>query len=97
MKNTNSYYQEDLLLLSSTLSKILKRRFGKGPEICSVTLHSNRIIAFIRKYITPAEEVLLKNDNVNLVYKFRSAVMEDVVDEFIGGERFSGNEFRFLF
>jgi len=84
MKNTNSYYQEDLLLLSSTLSKILKRRFGKGPEMCSVTLHSNRIIAFVRKYITPAEEVLLKNDNVNLVYKFRSAVMEDVVDEFIG-------------
>ncbi|WP_226528611.1 Na-translocating system protein MpsC family protein [Metabacillus niabensis] len=84
MKNTNSYYQEDLLLLSSTLSKILKRRFGKGPEMCFVTLHSNRIIVFIRKYITPAEEVLLKNDNVNLVYKFRSAVMEDVVDEFIG-------------
>ncbi|MCM3442618.1 Na-translocating system protein MpsC family protein [Metabacillus halosaccharovorans] len=84
MKNTNSYYQEDLLLLSSTLSKILKRRFGKGPEMCFVTLHSDRIIAFIRKYITPAEEVLLKNDNVNLVYKFRSAVMEDVVDEFIG-------------
>lgn len=83
MKNSNSYYQEDLLLLSSTLSKILKRRFGKGPEMCFVTLHSNRIIAYIRKYITPAEEVLLKNDNVNLVYKFRSAVMEDVIDEFI--------------
>ncbi|WP_078433318.1 Na-translocating system protein MpsC family protein [Metabacillus halosaccharovorans] len=83
MKNTNSYYQEDLLLLSSTLSKILKRRFGKGPEMCFVTLHSNRIFAFIRKYITPAEDVLLKNDNVNLVYKFRSAVMKDVIDEFI--------------
>ncbi len=82
MKNTNSYYQEDLLLLSSTLSKILKQRFGKGPEMCFVSLHSNRLIVFIRKYITPAEEVLLKKDNINLVYKFRSAVMEEVVDEF---------------
>ncbi|WP_175638086.1 Na-translocating system protein MpsC family protein [Metabacillus schmidteae] len=82
MKNTNSYYQEDLLLLSSTLSKILKRRFGKGPEMCYVTLHSNRLIVFIRKYITPSEEVLLKKDYINLAYKFRSAVMEEVVDEF---------------
>ncbi len=83
MKHTDSYYQEDLLLLSSTLSKILKRRFGKGPETCFVTLHSSRLVVFIRKYITPAEEVLLKNNNVNLVYKFRSAVMEEVVDEFV--------------
>lgn len=50
--------------------------------MCFVSLHSNRLIVFIRKYITPAEEVLLKKDNINLVYKFRSAVMEEVVDEF---------------
>jgi uncharacterized protein YbcI len=82
MKNTNSYYQEDLLHLSSTLSKMLKQRFGKGPETCYVTLHSNRLIVFIRKYITPAEDVLLKNQNVELVQKFRSAVMQEVFSEF---------------
>ncbi|PGT82268.1 MULTISPECIES: Na-translocating system protein MpsC family protein [Bacillaceae] len=82
MKNVDNYYQEDLLLLSSTLSKLLKQRFGKGPETCYVTLHSNRLVIFIKKYITPAEAVLLKNNNVSLLQKFRSAVMEEVFTEF---------------
>lgn len=82
MKKVNNYYQEDLLLLSSTLSKLLKQRFGKGPETCYVTLHSNRLVIFIKKYRTPAEDVLLKNNNVSLLQRFRSAVMEEVFFEF---------------
>jgi uncharacterized protein YbcI len=82
MKHTDSTYQEDLLQLSSTLSKLLKRRFGKGPETCFVNFHSNRLIVFVRNYITPSEEVLIKSDKMSLAYNFRSAVMGTVFKEF---------------
>ncbi len=82
MKNINTPYQEDLLQLSSNLSKLLKRRFGKGPESCFVTLNSNRLAVYLRNYITPAEEVLIENKNVHLAKRFRSAVMDHVFLEF---------------
>ncbi len=68
--------------LSSTLSKMLKKRFGKGPEACYITFYSNRLIINIRNFITPAEEVLVKNNNLNLVHNFRAGVMEEVFREF---------------
>ncbi|WP_158638639.1 Na-translocating system protein MpsC family protein [Metabacillus litoralis] len=82
MKKIDRYYQEELLLLSSTLSKLLKRRFGKGPEACSLTFHSNKIIVHIRNFITPAEDVLVNNDQLRLAHLFRTSVMETVFREF---------------
>ncbi|MDZ5473680.1 Na-translocating system protein MpsC family protein [Bacillus sp. 31A1R] len=82
MNNRYSSYHEDLLLLSSTLSKMLKRSFGKGPETCFVTLHSNQLTVYLRNYITPAEEVLLEAGQSSLALDFRSKVMESVFLEF---------------
>ncbi|MDF0728762.1 Na-translocating system protein MpsC family protein [Cytobacillus sp. S13-E01] len=74
--------QEDLIYLSSTLSKLLKRKFGKGPETCYASLKDNMISIHIRHFITPAEEVLIENGEVNLAYHFRSSIMNAIFREF---------------
>lgn len=79
---TNSI-QPDLLKLSSHFSKMLKKRFGKGPESCLIVLNKGRLYIFIRNFITPAEEVLLENKEWELASSFRSAVFSSVIKEFI--------------
>jgi uncharacterized protein YbcI len=75
--------QEDLLYLSSNFSKMLKRGFGKGPETCNVTKRGNRLYVLMRNFITPAEEVLLKNGDMLLATKFRMSVFNTIVGEFV--------------
>jgi uncharacterized protein YbcI len=79
----NSSTQLDLLNLSSTFSKIIKRRFGKGPESSIIYLKKNRLYVFIRNFITPAEEVLIVNKEIGLATNFRSSVIKAVFEEFI--------------
>jgi uncharacterized protein YbcI len=69
--------------LSSTFSKLLKRRFGKGPESCNVILKGNRFYVYMRNFITPAEEVLMNQGQLELAHNFRSAVINSVTQEFI--------------
>ncbi|MDF2787007.1 MAG: hypothetical protein K0S80_105 [Neobacillus sp.] len=75
--------QENLVYLSSTFSKLLKRRFGKGPEACNVFLKGNRLYVYMRQFITPAEEVLLNQGQFELAHNFRSTVINSVTQEFI--------------
>jgi uncharacterized protein YbcI len=75
--------QENLVYLSSTFSKLLKRRFGKGPESCNVILKGNRFYIYMRNFITPAEEVLMTQGQLELAHNFRSAVINSVTQEFI--------------
>ncbi|CAM3633384.1 Na-translocating system protein MpsC family protein [Marinicrinis lubricantis] len=78
----SSMYQEDLIRLTSSLSKLLKQRFGKGPEKCFVTFYRNRLTVNIRNFVTSAEEVLIEHDQTSLALHFRSAVMDKVCKEF---------------
>ncbi|WP_161568183.1 Na-translocating system protein MpsC family protein [Anaerobacillus alkaliphilus] len=80
---TNNRTQDNLLHLGSLFSKMLKQRFGKGPETCLVTIYDSRLTVFIRKYITPAEEVLIESNQYNLAYEFRNVVIAKVIDEFV--------------
>ncbi|MBM6616478.1 Na-translocating system protein MpsC family protein [Bacillus suaedaesalsae] len=70
--------QEDLVSLSSSFSKMLKRGFGKGPETCYTVLRGNRLFVYVRSFMTPAEEVLVKNNEIVLVARFRSAVIDSL-------------------
>ncbi|MGV3464358.1 MAG: Na-translocating system protein MpsC family protein [Heyndrickxia sp.] len=74
--------QEDLLYVSSKFSKVLKKRFGKGPETCSVILNKNRLYIYIRNFMTPAEDVLIKGKEYNLATLFRSKVINVFIKEF---------------
>jgi uncharacterized protein YbcI len=80
--NINSN-QEKLIYLSSTFSKLLKRRFGKGPETCNVILKGNRVFVYMRNFITPAEEVLINEEQLELAFHFRTAVINSVTQEFL--------------
>lgn len=71
-----------MLHLSSTLSKLLKRRFGKGPETCYVNGDEERLIIFMRNFVTPAEEVLLGNNEYEIAISFRNAIINSVIKEF---------------
>jgi uncharacterized protein YbcI len=75
--------QENLVYLSSTFSKLLKRRFGKGPEACNVFIKGNRFYVYMRNFITPAEVVLMNQGQLELAHNFRSAVINSVTQEFI--------------
>ncbi|WP_256989132.1 DUF2294 domain-containing protein [Bacillus sp. EB106-08-02-XG196] len=72
-----------MVYLSSTFSKLLKRRFGKGPEACNVILKGNRLYVYMRNFITPAEEVLIKQDKLELAVNFRSAIINAVTEEYL--------------
>ncbi|WP_338470911.1 Na-translocating system protein MpsC family protein [Niallia sp. XMNu-256] len=67
--------QEDLLAVSSSFSKIIKRGIGKGPESCYTVFTANRLYVYIRNFMTPAEEILTSKQEYNLVMKYRSSVI----------------------
>ncbi|WP_160725405.1 Na-translocating system protein MpsC family protein [Bacillus sp. USDA818B3_A] len=75
--------QEDLLSLSSSVSRIIKRGFGKGPETCYTVLKENRLYVYIRNFMTSAEEILINNNEYNLVMKFRSSVITALSKELV--------------
>lgn len=75
--------QEDLLSLSSSVSKIIKRGFGRGPETCYSTFKGNRLYIYLRNFMTPAEEVLAERKEYNIVMRFRSTVITALSEELL--------------
>ncbi|MDR4945701.1 Na-translocating system protein MpsC family protein [Neobacillus cucumis] len=75
--------QEDLLSLSSSVSKIIKQGFGRGPETCYTVLRANRLYVYIRNFMTPAEEILTDRKEYNLMMKFRKSVIEAMSEEIV--------------
>ncbi|WP_394239059.1 Na-translocating system protein MpsC family protein [Niallia oryzisoli] len=75
--------QENMQYLSSKFSKLIKRRFGKGPETCYVMQKGKRFYVYMRNFITPAEEVLICNNELNLATNFRSTVINTVIKDYI--------------
>jgi len=75
--------QDDLHALSSSYSKLLKRGFGKGPETCFTVFKGNKLYVYIRNFMTPAEEILYKNQQNNLITEFRTSVIRSLSDELL--------------
>lgn len=75
--------QEDLMSLSSSFSKVIKRGFGKGPETCYAVLRANRLYVYIGNFMTPAEEILTDKQEYNLVMKYRSTVITALSEELL--------------
>ncbi|WEG12874.1 Na-translocating system protein MpsC family protein [Pullulanibacillus sp. KACC 23026] len=81
MIRNHQFQQQDLLKLSSSVSKIIKRYFGKGPSNCYATFYEARLTIYINKFATPAETVLVQNNKIAIAHSFRMAVMEHVAEE----------------
>ncbi|MBC5638280.1 DUF2294 family protein [Ornithinibacillus sp. BX22] len=64
--------------LNSSISKHLKHWYGKGPQTCYTTLHENKLVVHINKFITPSEKALLDNNDESLAYIFRTSVMDQI-------------------
>jgi uncharacterized protein YbcI len=75
--------QEDLLSLSSSVSKIIKRGFGRGPETCYSTIKGNRLYISLRNFMSPAEEILADRKEYSIVTRFRSTVITALSEELL--------------
>ncbi|ADU32423.1 Na-translocating system protein MpsC family protein [Evansella cellulosilytica] len=74
--------QEQLTFLSSQMSKLIKQKYGKGPDSCVITMEKGMMLAHVRHFKTPAEEVLIQRNEVTLAYKYRSVILEAIFEQF---------------
>lgn len=74
---------DELTQLSTWLSKLLKKRFGKGPETCHMSVQGDRLLIYIRQYMTPVEDVMKKSGRLELAHQVRAVVIDKVYEEFV--------------
>ncbi|MFS0862547.1 Na-translocating system protein MpsC family protein [Fredinandcohnia sp. 179-A 10B2 NHS] len=79
MKST-IHKQEELTYISSFISKLIKTKFGKGPETCYTTFSDNYVVVHVRRFMTQIEEELI-NKNENKAAKIiRTSLTEDLFE-----------------
>ncbi|MFC4319936.1 Na-translocating system protein MpsC family protein [Litchfieldia salsa] len=69
---------EELTMISSYTSKLIKKTFGKGPESCFSQLSDQYIVIYIKKFMTPIEEVLVSKGKLTLAESIRNTVMKEI-------------------
>lgn len=67
--------------LAGFIGKLLRDNFGKGPESVFVTISPPFIFVSIQNFISPVEEALLKQEELNTVQNTREILMQT-----LGGE-----------
>lgn len=76
--------QEKLKSISSYTSKLLRNKFGRGPESCFAATADQFLVLSIRGFISPMEEVLLKeNQHIQVDYA-RDVVIKSILAELKG-------------
>ncbi|MCI3926860.1 DUF2294 domain-containing protein [Paenibacillus sp. TRM 82003] len=77
-------FQEELKKISSYVSKLLRQKFGRGPEACFASAYGNYLVVTIRGFMSPMEEVLLQNDREDSVDRTRSIIVASMLPEIKG-------------
>jgi uncharacterized protein YbcI len=77
-------FQDQLNHISSYTSKLLRKKFGRGPELCSGTLAERYLLLHIRGFISPMEGVLLQQGKAMDVDNARSVIISNVLEELKG-------------
>jgi len=80
MSMRNITKQEELTHISSYVSKLIKSKFGKGPETCYTSISDQYIVIHIKKFMTKIEYELVKNKDFATADKIRKNIMEDLLD-----------------
>lgn len=70
--------------ISSFTSKVLRKNFGRGPQLCQSTLCDRYLVIYIKGFISPMEEVLIKQGHSNQVDKARTVIINHVIEELKG-------------
>lgn len=67
--------------ISSFTGKLIRNHFGKGSESVYVTFGHTYIVIYLRNFISPAEQMLLENGQVDVVHKMREKLMVPIKSE----------------
>lgn len=70
--------------ISSYISKLLRKNFGKGPQNCRTSLTNKHLVTYIRGFSTPMEEVLLQQGQNKYVEHARTVIIDHLLDEIKG-------------
>nr|WP_263325235.1 DUF2294 domain-containing protein [Neobacillus sp. Marseille-Q6967] len=70
--------------ISSYISKLLRKKFGKGPQSCQTHLSGKYLVSYIRGFITPMEEILLQQGQEQFVDQAREVIVNHLLDEIKG-------------
>ncbi|HZG77349.1 MAG TPA: Na-translocating system protein MpsC family protein [Paenibacillus sp.] len=84
MKRTDMMIQEELKKISSYVSKLLRQKFGRGPEACYASAGSRFLVITVRGFLSPMEEVLLQHDKEDSVDRTRSIIVTSMLPELKG-------------
>jgi len=70
--------------ISSYISKSLRKNFGKGPQSCQTNLNGKYLVSYIRGFVSPMEEILLKQRQKKTVDDARTLIMDHLLEEIKG-------------
>ena len=73
--------QEMVSLATSYTTKLLRNRFGKGPESVSVYISDQCIVFHLRNFISPVEQFLLKQEEEQAFRYTRELIMKSMLPE----------------
>lgn len=76
--------QDQLKSVSSYASKWLRQKFGRGPESCRSYLAGRFLVFVVRGFLSPMEEVLLQQGQVDTVHASRQVIIEKLLSELQG-------------
>ncbi|WP_077210903.1 Na-translocating system protein MpsC family protein [Bacillus dakarensis] len=70
--------------ISSYISKLLRKKFGKGPHNCRTTITKNHLVTYIQGFSTPMEDVLRQQGQDKYVDHARTVIVDHLLDEIKG-------------
>lgn len=70
--------------ISSYISKLLRKKFGRGPQTCRTSVCKNHLVTYIRGFLTPMEDILLQQGQNKYVDHARTVIINHLLDEIKG-------------
>jgi uncharacterized protein YbcI len=70
--------------ISSYISKLLRKKFGRGPRNCHTTLSQNYLVTYIGGFLSPMEDILLQHGQNKYVDHARNVIITHLLDEIKG-------------
>lgn len=70
--------------ISSLLSKLLRKSFGRGPQSCHAFAKSSFLVFYIRGFISPMESVLIQSTGIESIKISRNIIMKKILTELKG-------------
>ncbi|MFP7299675.1 Na-translocating system protein MpsC family protein [Neobacillus niacini] len=70
--------------ISSYISKLLRKNFGRGPRNCQTTISQNYLVTYISGFLSPMEDILLQQGQSKYVDHARNVIITHLLDEIKG-------------